>query len=319
MKDVVAVIAGVSGEAVTKELHKRGKKVVLLCGAENEAGSDIADDVLVADFSLKEKIYDYLAAKGVEEVILSTGPLVALQLCEYLESKGILASVDVKVALVAKNKTMYKEALLAKGFLAPAHFSLEQKDEVDDKILDEIANKVGLPCVVKSPIDKNYPQLASDKQSLKNAILEVQELQSPVLLEQYVNGIECTVPVVSDYENIHALLVNYYSKAKECHLKGFKDVRQGVLSKEQEQKVMDFLEKALRATGIIGTARVDVMVDDLGEIYILECNNITVTGMSEKYKEFSEHFLQKENIDMPKILVDNAEIIFSKKRKLKNR
>ena len=61
MKETVAVLAGVSGEAVTKELQKTGRKVVLLCGAENESGSDVADYVLVVkNFADKEKIYYYL-------------------------------------------------------------------------------------------------------------------------------------------------------------------------------------------------------------------------------------------------------------------
>lgn len=308
-KEKIAVIAGISGEAITKELQKINKKVFLICGKENESGADIADDLLVIDLSLKDKIKTYLNLNNIDKVILATGHILAFELCKYLEDNKILISVDTQASLIAKDKTIYKNLLKEKSFLTPRYIEISQNSDFQ---MNRIMEKISLPCVVKSSIDKLAPQLANNEHELKQAIEEVQVLSS-VLLEEYIVGVDCTIPVVCNYKEVNALLVSYYSKAKECNLKGFQNFHQKELTPDQEKNLKKLAEDALKETGIIGMARLDVIVDKFGRAYILECNSVMVTGVHQQQIEYGTFFLQKENINFAELLVKNALLVFEQR------
>lgn len=304
----IGVIAGISGEVITKELQKLGKKAVLICGKENESGADIADDVLVADLKEKEKIARYLSNAGVCNILLGTGHILAFELGQYLHEQGFKLSVDIEASLRAKDKIAYKEDLQKQGFDTPAYHILPEEGTYD---AEQIIKKVGLPCVVKSSIDKLYPQLVDKKEGLIKAVEEVRAKDSPILLEEYICGIDCTVPVLCNKKECKAVLVSYYSKAKECKLKGFKEFSQDKLDEAGEEKILRLAEEAMKATGIIGLARADIMIDNSGKPYILETNSVIVTGVHPQQIEYGIHFLQKENVNFAEMLVKNALDVFS--------
>lgn len=306
---VIGLIAGISGEILTQKLHDRGYQVAMIAGMQNESGTDIADYVLIEDLRNKESIKKFLQEKGVEGVVIGTGHILALQLAEYLAENGFQLSNDVKASLVAKDKTLYKRLLQEKGFKTPKYIHIETIDNVPQ--IEEVVNYIGLPCVVKSTIDKKLPQRANTEEELKDAISELKGIESPILLEQYVEGIDTTVPVIVKGNAAEAIIVSYYSKARACHLKGFDDL---YASNNSVDKLDVETEKALRAvcervaleTGLAGLCRIDAIVTKDGEIMILEANSIMVTGVHEKQIEYGREFLQNEGIDFAGLLVESA-------------
>lgn len=308
MKKCIGVIAGISGKVITEKLHAKGFNVALVAGKKGEAGTEIADHVLICDLTRKELVHSFFYEKNVQSVIIGTGHILAFELALYLENLGYVLSINPEISLLAKNKILYKEILLENGFLTPKYIEIK-KGEIDYGIA-ELLKKVSLPCVVKSAIDKNLPQKANNKEELELSISEVLGLESDVLVEEYVDGIDMTVPVVVDSgkNSARAILVSYYNKAKECRLKGFQEENNisHKLSDELEDMVASYCEKVALDTNMIGLCRVDVRVTEEKKIYVLEVNTVMVTGVHANQIEYGRCFLEKENVDFAEILVHEA-------------
>ena len=278
-RDFIGVIAGRSGNAITKELHKSGYKAALVCGRENEAGADCADNVLVSDLTDKEKIKNFLLERGAKYVILGTGHRFAIELGEYLEKNGFLLNVELSAVRLCKNKFLTNKRLNEAGLVTPNDILLK-KDEFSDEKLDKALNQAGLPCVLKSINDIKEPQLLNDRVVIKKKIKELFTLEDEIMLESHVKGSDCTVIVSNDGLTIKALGCVYWSKGKSDRLIGFENARSYKLSAETEEKVLTAAKKAIEAVNVKGVSRTDFVVNDNGEPYILEVNSIIVSGLS---------------------------------------
>lgn len=306
MAGVIGLIAGISGEALAKEIKKRKFKVAIIGGRNNESGMDIADYVLVTDLDNHQKVYDFLREYGINEVILGTGHIKALQLAEYLRFKNIKTSIDPKSSLIAKDKFLYKELLISLGITTPKQYLIKRNEKFEVK---EVLNYIELPCVVKSTTDATYPQKINEISKIEEAITEVQNLGTDVLIEEYIEGVETTMPFISNYNNVKAIMVSYYSKAKECKLQGFDNFLNIRLNETTEESLLRYCEEVIRKTNIIGVGRLDIIVKE-NKFYVLECNSVMVTGIHANQIEYGLEFLRKENVNFPSILVENSLSIF---------
>lgn len=309
--EVIGLIAGISGEILTEKLHKRGKRVALIEGKPGESGEGTADFVCRADLRQADKIDSFFRETGVRKVVIGTGHILALELSKDLEEKGYLLSNDPAASLLAKDKIRYKEALMAHGFQTPKYVRICRSPGEALPDIGEITDYLGLPCVVKSSVDKMLPQKANSAEELEAAILEVSEKDSQVLVEEFVRGIDVTVPVLVKKTGAKAIIVSYYSKAQECHLKGFtsNDSTRECLEPGAEEELKKYCEQAALKTGMKGLCRMDVMVipDKMGRrYYILEANSIMVTGIHENQIEYGRFFLEREGVDFAEILTEAA-------------
>lgn len=307
MSNTIAVVAGISGEVIANELKKRNYGVAIIGGKENESGMDIADYVLVSDLDNHEKIYNFLTEHGIDKVIFGTGHIKAFFLAEYLCSKHIKASIDPQVSLIAKDKFLYKESLIENGFTTPNQV-IFRKDEAFS--LDKVQGSIELPCVIKSTTDACYPQKVKHISEVEKAVLEIQNLGTDVLIEEFIEGVDLTVPFISNYKDVKAVMVSYYSKAKECKLKGFDSFCDMKLDSETEAEILKYSEDVVKKTKVIGVGRLDIIVRN-NKFYVLECNSVMVTGIHPNQIEYGLEFLKKENVDFPSMLVENAIEIFN--------
>lgn len=304
----IGVIAGISGEVIVKELKKLGYSTFLISGRDNDSGMNISDKSLTIDLKEKEKIYEILKENMIEKVIFGTGHVLAFYLAEYLKEKGIKVSINPKSSLLAKDKFLYKEELKKYNILTPEYICLEVDDEIK---LDFIKKKIKIPCVVKSTIDLLLPKKANNEEELIKYIEELKKLKSPILIEKFIEGVDLTIPVLSNNTEKKAILVSYYSKAKECKLKGFKTTAEiKKLDNYLEESLMKFAEEVIKKTDIIGMARLDIILGEDKKIYVLECNSVMVTGIHPKQLEYGIKFLEKENINFAELTVKNALKIF---------
>lgn len=303
--NMVGVIAGISGEVLTKKLQGKGYEVALVAGKGNESGTDIANAVCIADLREAAKIIDFLQEYKVKCVLIGTGHRLAIRLSKDLEIAGFILSNNPDASLLAKDKIKYKECLTKNGFDTPAFMKFEKGTVPNTNNIIEI---IGLPCVVKSSIDCILPQKANTKEELKKAIDEIIQTQSDILVEEYIAGVDMTIPVLVSENKAEAIMISYYSKAKECHLKGFNvEKDQGIiLSKDEEEKVKSYCKDAAIKTGMEGLCRLDAMMTKNGRISILEANSIMVTGVHPNQIEYGRFFLEKEGVDFAEILVNIA-------------
>lgn len=300
MKELIGVIGGKSGDAITYELKKIDKKVLLIVGKENEPGVNDADIVLVKNLSEKEYIYKFLISHNVKKVIIATGHILAIELAEFLKERNISVSIDIDFTKLCKDKYIFKEFIKDKGFKTPSHKYIKYNENNREHI-DSIIEETELPCVLKSTIDKTQPQLIHNKIDMKNEIEKILSLNSDLIIEEYINGNDCTVAICSDGNEIINLGITYWSKAKENNLKGFKNAYSIKMSEEIENEIISIANKLAIAIGVLGLCRVDFIVQN-EEIYILEVNSVVVCG----YTGTLYPFFKEQNINLAEMAVQTA-------------
>lgn len=294
---LIGLIAGNSGDALTDELHMRGYTVAIVCGLENEPGYDSADIALLTDLKCCETIYRFFEKNNVKEVIIGTGHELAFDVAEYLSKRGILINIDFNKSKLAKDKYLFKMAIKEIGVDTPEAFLIENLDQ-----FTTIKQRIITPCVVKSTIDTLQPCKVNNSQELEDAVDAVLNTNSKVLIEEYINGNDCTVVVMNNGSIIKNLGVTYYSKAKEYKLKGFENTKSVVMNKSVENRICDIAEKIVRTLKFTGLVRVDFVVSDC--IYVLELNSIIVTGYNGSLVTFYKK--QGVNINLASMFIDSA-------------
>lgn len=306
---VIGLIGGTSGKELAKEIQKKGFSVALVAGKNGERGTDIADYVLTTDLRNVGTICSYFRDHEVKYFILGTGHRFAFSLVEALEKEGLTSNVNIKASLIAKVKNDYKDFVKEKGFLSPKYFTVQKKEELFD--LKQCEELLGFPCVVKASIDTMCPQKVNTEDELLSAIEEVLDSGSPVVIEQFIRGIDITVPVSVSNGKAKAYAVCYYSKAEECNLKGFThdEYMKQRLSAEDEAKVLDYCERLALASSFEGLPRFDAMVLPGGDTYVLEVNSVGLTGFldyEESYNNSVLRPLMKNGINLAEVTVTMA-------------
>ncbi len=172
---------------------------------------------------------------------------------------------------VARNKSEFKK--ICKEVGAP----VADDYEISEHLTDEELNQVKFPVVVK-PVDNSGNKGMSyckNKEELKNAYQYAKSVSDneTILVERQLHGPEWTVNYVLADGEIHLLYfsrehhqtgepANLYSlmNTSSCHLKQYIE--------EVNDKVIEVFKKAEFKEGI---AWVEVMLDEDGHFYLIEC------------------------------------------------
>jgi D-alanine-D-alanine ligase len=240
---------------------------------------------------------------------MGTGHIVAIDLMAFLEENGFVTSVNPTTAFLTKNKSNYKASLLKAGFPTAKFIAFDYSNIPP---LEVVESEIGIPCVVKSPLDCMYPQKVNNIEELRAAIDEVGAVDS-LLVEQYLYGVDYTLAVTNDGNEAKAWTIAYYSKAKGVSLKGFSGIYEGKLTMDQETEVKEVARRAVWDLGVLGLPRLDMITTLDGKHHILECNCVTVTGWGTPYVAWEKAVLAVVDESYVSLLVDTSMSIFSSK------
>lgn len=280
MKKVV-VIAGQSGREIVQEFQRVGYSVLLICGKTGEAGSDIANDLLVIDLSETEATLSAIENYS-RLVFFGTGHNLAIDLAKLCESKGFTINFDPNIANLFKNKLKTHLFVRELGYQSPLLQIIE--DDFDQFIPES------LPVVLKSEQDTYKTEAVSslaDFHRIKAAMLAT---GSRVLVERFIDGFEVTLPIIADKNSVkarpEALDMEGINEKAVSILKGFDLNREknkagsiaAVVTPDVKRKIVDATETIVSKSGFYGYPRFDIMVDG-NDFYILEVNSIMVTAV----------------------------------------
>jgi len=300
LETCIGLIAGHSGDSLTDILKRKGYKVAIVGGTENEPGMDKADFVLVEDLSNHSEIISFFRKNEVNKVIIGTGHHKVILLAEILERAGFKTNINYQKSLLAKDKIKFKEELLRMKIATPKYLSIGVNE---DASIDEITGKIAIPCVVKSSVDAVQPVKANSVAELKEAIEAVKATNTVVLIEEYIKGNDCTVAVESDGKNIRSLGITYYCKAKEYRLKGFDGAYSAKMSEDKESEICNISVQIVEQLGFTGLLRLDFIVDEYTrKVYVLELNTVIVTG----YNGSAYPFFKRQGIDIAEVMISNS-------------
>lgn len=153
--------------------------------------------------------------------------------------------------------------------------------------IEEIADKIGLPCVIKPASEGSALGvfIVDNLVDMQKALEQALEFDHEVLVERYVGGRELTVAVLGD-EDAYALPVieiipqnEFYDFEAKYAEGGSEHLCPARLNEELTKNVQNLAVHAHNVLDCSGMSRSDFILDDEGELWILETN--TIPGMTE--------------------------------------
>ncbi|QEL57432.1 D-alanine--D-alanine ligase [Chromobacterium paludis] len=196
-----------------------------------------------------------------------------------LEALGMpYTGCGVMASAIAMDK--WRTKLLWKGAGLPIP-AFELLDEGSD--FDAIEKQLGLPLFVKPSTEGSSIGVTKVKQpgELRAAFEEARKYDDVVIAEQFIGGGEYTCAVIGEtaYPTIKIEPATEYYDYQAKYFRDDTVYRcPSGLSPEVEARARELALKAFQVLGCRGWSRVDFLMDEAGEIYLLEAN--TSPGMT---------------------------------------
>jgi D-alanine-D-alanine ligase len=194
---------------------------------------------------------------------------------------GVLASA------LAIDKARTNQLLAAEGLRVPAFQEVRGEAAVEAEAVERLADRHGLPLVVK-PVREGSTiglTIARDLDEVASGLLLARRYDRRVLVQRFVSGVEVTVGVLAtpDLLVLPTLEITYdnetydydakYTAGKSHHIIPAR------IPEAHRRSVEAASERAFRALGCEGLARLDFIIDRAGIPWVLEVN--TVPGLTE--------------------------------------
>lgn len=185
---------------------------------------------------------------------------------------GILGSA------LAMDKLRCKQVWAAEGFPTPRFLVLENEQDCD-KAIDEL----GLPLIIKPSLEGS--SIGMSKVEVEDEMLpafdKALECKGTIIAEQWVSGAEYTAAILH-----HSVLPmirleterKFYDYIAKYESNNTRYICPCGLDESREQELGAIMLSAFDAIGASGWGRVDFMLDDYGEPWLIEAN--TVPGMT---------------------------------------
>lgn len=270
-KRIGVLMGGVSAE---REVSLRSGMAVLdaLKGEGLEAVAvDAAGDLAA---TLREERIDlaFIALHGRFGEDGTVQGLLELMRIPYTGS-GVLASA------VAMDKVYAKLVFAAHGLLVAPYRVIS-----DHAPMDSLARSIGFPMVIKPAREGSSVgvSIVRSREELSPAVSAAAAYDEKVIAERFVKGREIQVAILDDEAlgTIEIVPANEFYDYEAKYTDGkARHICPAPLSQDVEQRVMSAAEIAHHALDCSGYSRVDFLVTDDGEPYILEVN--TLPGMTE--------------------------------------
>ncbi len=194
---------------------------------------------------------------------------------------GVLASA------LTMNKVLTKRVLSAAG-LPVCDYVFASVDDDTPASVDDIIEQLGLPLVLKPNAEGSSlgVTIPKTRDEVAHDLAELLEQYGAALAERYLRGTEITVGVVGVGARLRALPILELVPHKEFYdyeakyTKGLTDlICPARIAEEAAEEAARLALAAHRATECCALSRVDMHLDENGQLWIHEIN--TVPGMTE--------------------------------------
>lgn len=237
----------------------------------------------VLDFKIDNKTDVFNLDKDVDLVILGLHGKFGEDGC----IQSILDAMDIKycgcsplTSGILMDKNFTKTIARQNDILTADWLTVKSVDEINYDDID----RLGYPVFIKpnSGGSSVATFFVKNKEDVENAVREGLKYDEIVMIEKYIKGVEYTSFVLNGeiYPTIKITseqeFFNY--EAKYSTTNGAKEVVVE-LPKELDEKVLSTSSKCWNAYNCKGYIRVDYIITDDGDVYLLELN--TLPGMTE--------------------------------------
>lgn len=220
-----------------------------------------------------ERAFNILHGRGGEDGVIQG----------VLEQIGLpYTGCGVMTSALTMDKMRTK--MLWKGFGLPiADMEIVTRDTVDELNPLEVVERLGLPLMVKPSREGSSVGLTKVNavEELKNAVDLALTHDDTVLIEEWLSGIEMTVPVLDD-QVLPAVQIIPEGEFYDYDAKYISDNTRYIcpapMSEESLQELQKLVKRAYDVVGCRGWSRIDVMTDANGNFRLVEVN--TTPGMT---------------------------------------
>ena len=202
---------------------------------------------------------------------------------QILDAKGIVyTGSNSEASKLAFSKSAAKEQFSLSGIKTP-EYALIHKDDPTEQVVQK-AELIGFPLVVKPDCQGSSlgVQIVGNKPELAAAVTASFELDTFCLLEKAIFGSEWTLGVI-DGDPLPLIRIGTDRQFFDFEAKYNDDDTEynfdEPISTELRNSLTEIGILACRTLGTIGVARVDIMVDEARQPWILEVN--TIPGMTD--------------------------------------
>lgn len=211
------------------------------------------------------------------------------RLQSILEAAGMpYTGCGVLASAVAMDKVATKRFLQSANISTPSCLIINRRDAKDLEAVEaKILEQFSIPVVIKAATQGSSigVHIVKEAKDVKNAVSDCFKYSAEVLVEECIKGKELTVAMMEDGDEIRCLPVIWiapHSGAYDFHSKYTKGATDYHCPAPLSEKVTAHVQKlaldTYKVLGLSGVARVDVMLDENNQGYVLEAN--TIPGMT---------------------------------------
>ncbi len=185
----------------------------------------------------------------------------------------------VQASAIAMDKVRTKQIWQACGL--PVLPSLVVNEDID---YDDIIETIGYPMAVKPVNDGSSIGIykVRNKEELIFSVNELRKNNVEIMAEMWLEGTEVTLGIIADKAlplikiSVNSVFYDYNTK----YITGAMEYKCNPFEEEYGMYLQDIMLKAYYAIGCKDMARVDAIIDEYNEPWLLEIN--TIPGMTEK-------------------------------------
>ena len=281
MKKIVVVMGGPSTEAEVSRRSGTAILEALKAKGYNAEGLELNPATFANDIKASgaEFVFNALHGKfGEDGIIQGT-----------LEMMGIpYTGSGVMAAAVTMDKVATKRFFMAEGIPTPKAHTYFRYEFKKRDLTGEILQEFSVPVVVKASSQGSSigVVIVEKAEELEAALSEAFKYDREVLVEEFIKGRELTVAVWGNEEKQEALpiieittVTGRYDYVTKYKVGASTHIIPAPLPEEVTKKVKEIAIRAFAVCGCSGMARVDFMLGEDNQPYVIEVN--TIPGMTE--------------------------------------
>ena len=281
MKKIVVVMGGPSTEAEVSRRSGTAILEALKAKGYNAEGLELNPATFANDIKASgaEFVFNALHRKfGEDGIIQGT-----------LEMMGIpYTGSGVMAAAVTMDKVATKRFFMAEGIPTPKAHTYFRYEFKKRDLTGEILQEFSVPVVVKASSQGSSigVVIVEKAEELEAALSEAFKYDREVLVEEFIKGRELTVAVWGNEEKQEALpiieittVTGRYDYVTKYKVGASTHIIPAPLPEEVTKKVKEIAIRAFAVCGCSGMARVDFMLGEDNQPYVIEVN--TIPGMTE--------------------------------------
>tara|TARA_Y100000768_G_scaffold149532_1_gene111645 strand:+ start:447 stop:1352 length:906 start_codon:yes stop_codon:yes gene_type:complete len=272
-------------------MEKYGKVLVLMGGWSNEREISLVSGSFVYDSLIKSGVNTIkldLTKNNLNEIEKISPDRVFIilhgkggedgEIQKYLDSLNIpYTGSNSESSKLCMNKRSTKEILLSNDILTPNY------EKISEMEISSIKKRFQYPFIVKPSAEGSSigVYIVESDRDLERAISANEKISSDFIAEDYIEGLEYTVGILGDTA-LPVIKLLPPGKFYDFNAKYESDKMQYICPSQLDDSMEDELKKislnCFKACGCKGWGRVDIIIDDKGNPWVIELN--TVPGMT---------------------------------------